>query len=468
MNRVQKAAALYLGALVCICYGYKVGNDQWWPYGIVEEINGFIEGHPEAAPTTTLEKIINDVGGKPARKLVDYTAESAFPDRSYRGVDIPSMNSRRLAPLVFLDGEKAASGLRVIYGSFDFEDGLNGAVLLDEDGEIIHTWIVNELNLPWVNREDDEKFPHGFLVEPDGSIVFAFDKGVSIQRFDWWSRRIWAAEIPIDHAINRGAPGVIWALQERLVWEMDLQTGELRNCFNLSSLIDENPEIDPLGLRQYELRTSWTWGSGSGYWHVNDAEPLPAELAEAFPQFDVGDLLMSFRNINLIFVCSPVTGEIKWWRVGNWRRQHDPDWQPNGMISVFNNNMHRDVSSILEIDPNTYVCRPLFNGAEEGFYTWIRGKHSVLDNGNITMTSPQQGRAFEVNQKGEVVFEFVNRYDQEHTMLVSEIIQLPLDYFDFDLETGPASKPPRDPIIHRYDVEELETWAGLRDNVTAD
>ncbi len=61
-------------------------------------------------------------------------------------------------------------------------------------------------------------------------------------------------------------------------------------------------------------------GAGTGQWHANDAEPLPKEYADAFPQFDAGDLLISFRNINLVFVASPTTGEIKWCR--GWSAGH--------------------------------------------------------------------------------------------------------------------------------------------------
>ena len=62
----------------------------------------------------------------------------------------------------------------------------------------------------------------------------------------------------------------------------------------------------------------------------------------------------------------------------------------------------------------------------------MRGKHELLSNGHLVLSSPQQGRVFELNQDGEVVFEFVNRYDEQKSMLVSELLTLPIDYFDED------------------------------------
>ena len=56
-----------------------------------------------------------------------------------------------------------------------------------------------------------------------------------------------------------------------------------------------------------------------------DVEELGPELADAFPQFAVGDLLVSMRSLNLIAVLDGSTHDVKWWQIGPWHRQHDPD-----------------------------------------------------------------------------------------------------------------------------------------------
>ena len=157
-------------------------------------------------------------------------------------------------------------------------------------------------------------------------------------------------------------------------------------------------------------------------------------MDKAFPQFNPGDLLISARSLNLIFVLDPSSQKIKWWRSGGWRRQHDPDWNATGTITLYNNNMHRQVSSIVEVNPTLYTQHELFDGSQGQFYSWMRGKHQLLPNGHLLITSPQQGRIFEVNQKGEIVFEFLNVYEQTHkvNLLVSEGKWLDPNYFDFD------------------------------------
>lgn len=436
----QKAALIYLICLGCMTWGYGIAKFEWWPHTLIQETLQFIEGHPEAPKTTVIEKIQNDLGGRPSRKLVPYRAETEHPERPYRVARLPHKNPRRLDPLIF-KSSKATPSLRFIYGSFDHSDSINGALLLSEEGQIIWQWRVTEAGLSWdEHASSDRAFPHGVLITPDGELIAAFDSGVSLQKIDRCSQRVWATKTRVDHSLSLAPNGDIWGvLSPDSLLVFDPKTGRRKRQLDMMKIIDRNPEIDPLGLRQLDTAHQSKWvKQGGSFWHPNDVEPLPSALADAFPQFDSGDLLISMRSINLVFVLSPKNLQIKWWRIGAWRRQHDPDWQPNGMITVFNNNSHRAFSTIVQIDPKTYQSEVIFNGEKEKFYSWMRGKHQRLSSGHLVITSPQQGRFFEVTPEGEVVFEFVNRFDSNHAMLISEAITLPLDYFhDSFLEPCP-------------------------------
>ena len=442
MKWLQNIALFYLIALGGAVWGYGAAKWGWWPGETVTEVEEFAAGDAEETETTVVEKIQNDVGGKPTRKLVKYQAEVNHPKRTYKPLTLPKMKSRRTSPLVFLD-DNAPKRLRFILGSFDFENNIHGAILLDETGQLIWQWDVHENGLSWPRKAlANRTFPHGILVNSDGSIVFAFDNGASVQKFDRCSNRIWATRSGADHSLARDEKGQIWAIDSpKALQVFDAKTGRSRRRINMEIFLTKNPDVDPLGIRQLDYGTKWKWNSkGGSYWHPNDAEPLPAALADAFPQFEVGDLLVSFRSTNTVFVVSPTTYKIKWWRSGAWRRQHDPDWQPDGTITVYDNNMHRKVSRIIKIDPKTYKTSVLFDGTDEQFYTWMRGKHEIYSDGHIAISSPQQGRAFEVDQHGRVVFEFVNKYDNENTLIVSELIGLPIDYFDTALQHKCADK----------------------------
>ena len=228
--------------------------------------------------------------------------------------------------MVHLD-EGATPALRLIYGSFDHKDGLNGALLINERGERIWEWVITEEGLNWqLIANEERKFPHGVIVDQDGSLIVAYDNGNSIQKFDRCSKRIWAKKAKVDHSLELNDQGDVWAVMgPNSLGLYSRETGDQLQRINMNRVMRANPEIDPLGLRQtdYSKRSRW-YVKGGSYWHPNDADPLPAKYADAFPQFTAGDLLISFRSINLIFVLSPDDLKIKWWRVGGWRRQHDP------------------------------------------------------------------------------------------------------------------------------------------------
>ena len=435
MHWSQRVALVYLSAILLMIWGYAIGAHKVWPYSVIKEIKAFVKGDPEEGHVSFFGKLSNDFGGAPARKLVKYKPK-ADSKRTYVESKIKGLNKRRMQPLLY-QSPQALPGLRLIFGTMDFEQGLAGAILLDQKGEVKHQWFLHEDGLEWdVLDGAARKFPHGLQIYPDGSIMFAYDRGASLQKFDRCSQRIWAQKSYVDHSISPDGQGNVWGIETpKHISRFNIETGELNRRVDMMSFVESNPEIDPLALRQRDYSSQSYWNiKGGGYWHPNDVEPLLPDLASAFPQFEVGDLLISLRSINLIFVVSPDSFKIRWWRIGAWRRQHDPDWQADGTITVFNNNMHRGHSEIIKIDPKTYQTKVIFDGRVENFYTWMRGKHQVLDQGHIAITSPQQGRVFEVDQEGQVVFEWINRYDDQRALIVSELVHLKEDFFNIPLE----------------------------------
>jgi hypothetical protein len=87
----------------------------------------------------------------------------------------------------------------------------------------------------------------------------------------------------------------------------------------------------------------------------------------------------------------------------------------------------------VSIDPVSRDIKVLFDGRVNGFYTEIMGKHQITSSGNILITSPMQGRAFEVEPNGHIVFDLFDTKpgSKDFNYLTSEAIWLPLDSFDF-------------------------------------
>jgi hypothetical protein len=179
--------------------------------------------------------------------------------------------------------------------------------------------------------------------------------------------------------------------------------------------------------------------------HLNKIAELTADLADDFPLFEAGDLMISLRNINTIVVLDPETQAIKWWQTGPWIRQHDPEFQAGGKIVVFNNNAYASYfadgnkglkpgtkrnSTILSIDPVTREVERLY-GAQDGqeMLTILRGKVDLGDDGSLLMTEFEGGRAFEVDASGNLIWEYINRYSDTQVAEITQARRYPLDYF---------------------------------------
>ena len=128
--------------------------------------------------------------------------------------------------------------------------------------------------------------------------------------------------------------------------------------------------------------------------HLNDVEPFPARLKEGF--FKKGDVLVSLRNINTVFVFNRETEKIKFICTGLFIRQHDPDFIDGNTFSVFDNTRrpeeYHPQSRIAIVSAPDKTVKTYYEGTpEHPFYTRIMGKHQWLPNGDLLITETCRG-----------------------------------------------------------------------------
>lgn len=359
-----------------------------------------------------------------------------------------------------------------------FEDS-NELRLMRRDGAPVARWPIAYYNLfpeptfirgaipPATNWNIDT---HGVLALEDGSIVFTFEMG-GAAKLDRCGAVVWTVPRRTHHVIDRAERGGFWVAERRFVedgltpyppfvapYNEDFvirvsDQGEVEAEFSVVGLFYENG-LEALLTGGQDFRRIKGWDSE--LIHFNSIDELTSDLTDDFPMFDAGDLLLSIRGKNLIMVTDSEGTTVKWWKVGPWLRQHSPEFRSGGKIVIFNNNAYRPAfdddpsavvpgwgrlaSNIIEIDPATDELRVIYGGRDEQpLFTTLRGKVHSTPAGGLMLTEYEGGRIFEVSATGELVWEFVNRYDEDAIATVTDARVYPAGYFgetDWECRAG--------------------------------
>lgn len=218
--------------------------------------------------------------------------------------------------------------------------------LIDETGHVINRWQSDYSRV--IAGGKPGTLLHPTYPLPDGSLLQAYDQGAALVRVDACGEILWSrTDQTYHHSIRPDEDvGGFWVWQagvwyggddQRLV-RFDEETGEILESIDLIDEIIHGSKANQVALGfpdGFDFRRDLPQDMSPDLYHPNDIKPLPARLANAFPQFKPGDLLISLRNINLLAVIDRSTKQVIWTKNGPWQDQHDPDWQADGTITVY-------------------------------------------------------------------------------------------------------------------------------------
>jgi outer membrane protein assembly factor BamB len=202
-------------------------------------------------------------------------------------------------------------------------------------------------------------------------------------------------------------------------------------------------EVDPSGTTVREWYTSDHFDelgfsgiakllismSGGDWSHTNSIHTLP-ENSTGDPRFKPGNILVSQRSTNIVFIIDKDTGAIVWkYGPGNSLLvgQHDAKmieegYSGAGNILLFDNGGRagyptktRGFSRVLEVDPLSMQIVWQYTAAYSGldprrFYSGTISSAQRLPNGNTFIDEGETGRLFEVAPDGEIVWEYINPF----------------------------------------------------------
>lgn len=325
--------------------------------------------------------------------------------------------------------------------------GLGGqdAVLLDMQGRVAHRW-----HFPDRRLFNVELLPSGNLLAmvspltpppprtgenvtrfsldpgaPPDTFNFLGGRGIGLRELDWDGEVVWDYENEaIHHDFHRCENGhtifLEWVSMPESVSDAVLGGGQLPDQPMPPTMIgDDFVEVDGSGkevsrIHLWEALTPedapkcplehrWEWT------HTNSIEQLPD-----------GGLLFSSRDTSIVGIVDPPLGgrpESLRWKFG-WpeiSHQHHASQLKDGRILIYDNGMHRlqdlSYSRIVAVDPETDQVDVIYQGQprEQFFSAHISGV-SQLPNGNFLVTEGAAGRLFEIDGRGQVVWEWVSPF----------------------------------------------------------
>jgi hypothetical protein len=340
--------------------------------------------------------------------------------------------------------------------------------LMRRNGEIVARWPVRFYDLfpdpdhfppGWAPATDWNIDTHGALALPDGSVVFNFEWG-GLVKLDRCGGVVWTVKRQTHHTVERAEGGGFWVAGRRLVegptyppFEPPFHEDTLLRVSDDGRILAEYSSVQMFydnGLEAVLTASGAAFENGMEWdqeiVHLNKIEELSSELAADFPMFEPGDLALSSRDLNLVMIVDSRASRVKWWQIGPWIRQHDPEFKRGGTIVVFNNNIHQTafgegdqktsltaprVSNIMEIDPATRESKVVYGGKPgQEFLSIVRGKVDVTPRGGLLITEAKGGRVRETDPDQKLVWEYVNRYSPEEVAELAEARIYPAGYFE--------------------------------------
>lgn len=308
-----------------------------------------------------------------------------------------------------------------IYQPAKFQKGLNlynfrydlNVKLIDMEGEEHHSWHIQEAD----KYKGGSDGLHYVSLDTDNNL-FALVQVRSIIKKDWNNKLLWEKKIGAHHDLE--------ILPDKSIYTYDLQMKSLKfmgktyraYLDDLVQLDENGDEIKRIEIYRFlkkfltkemlaEVLAKEKKGLFlSDIFHMNSIELIKKDIPGIANK---GNLLLSSRDLRLIFIFDTEAEKIKWyWQSDEIYNQHSPTITKNNTILLLDNgSKDRGFSRVLELDPHTKkIIREITKTPAKSFFTETIGGVQELRNGNILVCTGRQGGAFEVTKNDEIVWEF--------------------------------------------------------------
>ncbi len=273
-------------------------------------------------------------------------------------------------------------------------------MIIDMNSRIVHLW-------------PEVRAVGRIRIDREGNLVVIGTDNL-IKEYDWGGRLKWFYRLPVEedfphHDVLKLRNGNFLVLAR----EKATHTGYLHEVNRRGRVVWEWRSLDHI-----DDFPSWD-RERKDPTHFNSIHELPENtwFDEGDDRFRPGNILVSARHLNTIFIIDRVTGEVVWQFSENLDYQHEATMirkgdLGEGRILVFNNG-RRDLngyrrSLVQAINPTTGSVE--WEYGSKFLFSSVAGTVQKLPGRNYAVNSSHGGRVFEITPAGRIVWEWVPSY----------------------------------------------------------
>jgi hypothetical protein len=360
-----------------------------------------------------------------------------------RTISLPYLSGSKTAPtgsgVTIWDRRRAFPGVNLYTSGHAPE-----VTLIDMAGRTLHRWRYPfERAFPGKAPTEETAFFRRAQLAPDGTLL-AIYQGGGLVALDRESRLLWKIDAGTYNDFFRGPDGTIYLLtkEAKSLAEVSETEPTLEDSI---TIVDPQGKIrDRISLLRSLLDSPFAplfspHAAAGDVLHANTIEIFDGRLAARSPRpglFARGNALVSLREIDTIGIVDLKTRRFVWAMRGPWAGQHQPTLLESGKILLFDNQPHRRLSYVEEVDPLDGGIGWRYPRAAQFLSSEQAGAAERLPNGNTLITESDRGRALEVTPVGETVWEFLSPHragpKSAFVATLFEMVRLP--------EEGPAGR----------------------------
>lgn len=334
------------------------------------------------------------------------------------------------------DSSKNAGAILVSTFSND-QKGYEIKLLSLIDTSVLLHWYIQRETIKKINNGfdfDRLRLGHPLLLSDHSIIATVGDNSglLYLFRIDSVGRVMWSNADSAHHSIELGNANDIWVassaksstnltvdknvvFSDDAICNIDIATGKTMYKKSVGDILIENGYAYLLALGTMEPDPI----------HLNDVQPA----LYSSPFWEKGDLLISMRNRNTVFLYRPGTNKIIWLKTGPWANQHDVNFIGNNKILVFGNDVVRKKNEMFLLNGmnNAYVFdfetgivstpyTSLFKNEE--IKTKTEGRCNILDNNDIFVDETDNGRVF-IGDTAHAKLTYTDRFDNKSIKLLN-------------------------------------------------